>query len=203
MQSLTKCVRGLLSGTPLNQFLQPNLASSKQIAAGYMTRFEKHNEKFYPIQAHGEERRPAFVCHVKRHLKYSPKNMWYVANLVRGMSVDEALKQISFVLKKGGAFVKEAIEEAQEMAVKDHNVEFKSNLWVSESFVTKGRVIKGLRRHAKQRHGEIRYIYCHYYVTLEEGKPPENYYLTGQKTKEQLLEDFKEGLRKRKVYNSL
>lgn len=58
--------------------------------------------------------------------------MWYVANLVRGMSVDEALKQISFVLKKGGAFVKEAIEEAQEMAVKDHNVEFKSNLWVCE-----------------------------------------------------------------------
>lgn len=68
MQSLMKCVQRLLSGTPLNQFLQPNLASSKQIVAGYMTRFEKHNEKFYPIQAHGEERRPAvsfiFICNV-------------------------------------------------------------------------------------------------------------------------------------------
>lgn len=58
--------------------------------------------------------------------------MWYIACLVRGMSVDEAVKQLSFVLKKGGAAIKDAILEAQELAVKQHNVEFKTNLWVGE-----------------------------------------------------------------------
>lgn len=60
--------------------------------------------------------------------------MWYVASFVRGMSVDEAIKQLSFVLKKGAVDVKQTILEAQEMAVRDHNVEFKSNLWVGEYF---------------------------------------------------------------------
>lgn len=67
---------------------------------------------------------------MKANVQYNPKKMWYVACFVRGMSVDEAVKQLSFCSKKGAAIVKEAILEAQEMAVKDHNVEFKSNLWV-------------------------------------------------------------------------
>lgn len=56
--------------------------------------------------------------------------MWYVACFVRGMSVDEAVKQLSFVPWKGAVVAKETILEAQKLAVKQHNVEFKSNLWV-------------------------------------------------------------------------
>jgi large subunit ribosomal protein L22 len=56
--------------------------------------------------------------------------MWYIASFVRGMSVDEAVKQLSFLLKKGAAAVKETILEAQDLAVKHHNVEYKSNLWI-------------------------------------------------------------------------
>ena len=48
------------------------------------------------------------------------------------MTVDEAVKQLSFVNKKGAIYVKEAILEAQELAVKEHNVEFRSNLWVGK-----------------------------------------------------------------------
>lgn len=58
--------------------------------------------------------------------------MWYIATFVRGMSIDEAIKQLSFQLKKGAAAVKETLLEAQELAVKQHNVEFKSNLWICE-----------------------------------------------------------------------
>lgn len=58
--------------------------------------------------------------------------MWYIASFIRGMSIDEALKQLSFVLKKGAGDIKQALLEAQELAVRDHNVEFKSNLWVGE-----------------------------------------------------------------------
>lgn len=58
--------------------------------------------------------------------------MWYIASMVRGMTVDEAVKQLSFVVKKGAVAVKETILEAQKMAVEEHNVEFKSNLWVGK-----------------------------------------------------------------------
>jgi large subunit ribosomal protein L22 len=69
---------------------------------------------------------------MKTNIKYSPWKMWYIATMVRGMTVDEAIKQLSFVLKKGAVAVKETILEAQQMAVEQHNVEFKSNLWVGK-----------------------------------------------------------------------
>ncbi|XP_012255938.2 39S ribosomal protein L22, mitochondrial [Athalia rosae] len=167
------------------------------------THWLQYNKKIFPVQGPNEERRPAYVCHMKPNIKYSPKNMWYVAILVRGLSVDEAVKQLSFVLKKGAAAVKEAIIEAQEMAVSQHNVEFKSNLWVAESFVGKGLVIKGSRRHARARIGEVRHTYCHYFVRLEEGSPPANYYLPAPKNKQEMLDDWLAEMRKRKIISSL
>jgi Ribosomal protein L22 len=69
---------------------------------------------------------------MKTNIKYSPWKMWYIACMVRGMTVDEAVKQLSFVSKKGAVAVKETILEAQQLAVEKHNVEFKSNLWVGK-----------------------------------------------------------------------
>lgn len=120
-------------------------------------RFTYHNKKIYPPQRPEDEPRPAvrianylivsilnisptyffliffqFVCHVKTNFKYSPDKMWYVAVFVRGMTVDEAVRQLSFVHLKGTDLAKEAILEAQELAVQKHNVEFKSNLWIGK-----------------------------------------------------------------------
>lgn len=58
--------------------------------------------------------------------------MWYVACLIRGMPVDEAIKQLKFVLKKGAKDVREVLEEAKVMAAKENNVEFPSNMWVGK-----------------------------------------------------------------------
>lgn len=58
--------------------------------------------------------------------------MWYIASFVRGISVDEAVKQLSFLKKKGAAIAKEVILEAQKIAVEEHDIEFKSNLWVGQ-----------------------------------------------------------------------
>lgn len=73
---------------------------------------------------------------MKANIKYSPKKMWYIASFVRGMSVDEAVKQLSFLYRKGGQIAKEVILEAQRLAVEQHNVEFKSNLWVGKCVYT-------------------------------------------------------------------
>uniref|UniRef100_A0A182QTZ6 Large ribosomal subunit protein uL22m n=1 Tax=Anopheles farauti TaxID=69004 RepID=A0A182QTZ6_9DIPT len=160
-----------------------------------------------PQQSTGENAtegpRPAYVCHQKTNIKYSPKKMWYVAAFVRGMTVDEALRQLSFIDKTGASHVREAILEAIDLAVKRHNVEFRTNLWVAESFCGKGRVFKGIRRHGRGRTGEVEYKHCHYFVRLEEGTPPAHYYQPAPKTGEQQLADWEESMRKRKVINSL
>ncbi|XP_070156393.1 large ribosomal subunit protein uL22m [Polyergus mexicanus] len=173
--------------------------------SGYQspTHFLDYNKTIFPPQKPDEERRPAYVCHMKANIKYSPKKMWYVAGFVRGMSVDEAVKQLSFLHMKGAEIAKEVILEAQHLAVENHNVEFKSNLWVAESFSTKGIVIKGLRRHARGRKGTIHYRYCHYFVRLEEGPPPKHYYLPYPKTGQELLEDWLKQMHNRKISNSL
>lgn len=130
--------------------------------------------------------------------------MWYVASMIRGMSIDEAIKQLSFVNKKGAIHVKEVLLEAQKLAVEKHNVEYKSNLWVSESFATKGFVMKGIRRHAKGRVGIVHYVHCHYFVRLEEGSPPEHFYLeTVPKTTETLLSEWVDEMRQRRIPNSI
>lgn len=77
-----------------------------------------------------------YVCHLKQNIKYSPSKLWYMASLVRGMKIDDAINQLKFVHKKGAVAVREALEEAQELAVKNHNVEFRSNLWVCKYFVS-------------------------------------------------------------------
>lgn len=60
--------------------------------------------------------------------------MWYVASFVRGMSVDEALKQLPLVGRKGATIVRDVILEAQQKAVEEHHVEFKTNLWIGKNY---------------------------------------------------------------------
>jgi large subunit ribosomal protein L22 len=102
--------------------------------------------------------------------------MWHMAQFVRGLSVDEALKQLQFIDKKGAFIAAEVIQEARELAVKEHCVEFGTDLWIAESFATKGMRVKGLRRHARGRMAAICYDYMHYHVRLEEGRPPKDYW---------------------------
>jgi len=161
-----------------------------------------YNKKIFPPQAPGEERRPAYVCHVRENIHYSPWKMQWVAAMVRGMTVDEAVKQLSFLNKKGGPILKEVILEAQRMAVEDHNVEYKSNLWVAESFVGKGIVIKGMRRCARKRVGRIEYFHSHYFVRLEEGTPPKHYY-PAPKTGPEMLEAYMKELRDRQILGTI
>eukprot|EP00088_Acartia_fossae_P027894 TRINITY_DN28657_c0_g1_i1.p1 TRINITY_DN28657_c0_g1~~TRINITY_DN28657_c0_g1_i1.p1 ORF type:complete len:225 (-),score=8.94 TRINITY_DN28657_c0_g1_i1:498-1172(-) len=136
-------------------------------------RWPAYNERVHPPTG---EYRPAYICHVRDNIKYSPKKFWGIANFVKGLTVDEAVKQLSFLNNKGAAIAKEVIEEAVDIAVKEHNVEFRSNLWIAESFATKALVVTGLRRHARGRFGFIKYKYMHYFVKLEEGPPPAKFY---------------------------
>ncbi|OTF81398.1 39S ribosomal protein L22, mitochondrial-like protein [Euroglyphus maynei] len=164
-------------------------------------RWPRYNEIVHPPEQGPVER---YYCHYRENIKYSPKKMFFVASFIRGMSIDEAIKQLSYVKLKGGAIVKEILQEAQQIAVNEHNFEFKSNMWIAESFCTKGVVFKGFRKHARMRFGEVRYFHCHYFVKLVEGTAPEHYYPSQapypeKMTIEEKLEQHIEKLRQRRI----
>uniref|UniRef100_A0A3Q4MUC2 Large ribosomal subunit protein uL22m n=1 Tax=Neolamprologus brichardi TaxID=32507 RepID=A0A3Q4MUC2_NEOBR len=134
--------------------------------------WERRNLKMYPPQLPDEPRRPAEIHHSRRQIKYSKDKMWYLAKMIRGMSIDEAIAQLEFNDKKGAKIMKEVLLEAQEMAVKNHNVEYKSNLFVAESYSGKGKYLKRIRYHGRGMFGIMDKVYCHYFVKLVEGAPP-------------------------------
>lgn len=116
--------------------------------------------------------------------------------------MEEALKQLSYrhMYAKGALIVSDVIREAQEMAVQDHNVEFKTNLWVAESFTDKADKVKGMRRHARGRMAFLEYEFQNYYVRLEEGTPPKDYYeWRREKRPDELLEHYVAEQRKRGI----
>lgn len=124
--------------------------------------------------------------------------MWYAMNFIRGLNVDEAIKQLKFMPYKTAQITAEVLKEAQDKAIQDHNFEFKSNMWVEDAKCGKGLVVKGIRKHARMRFGEIRYFYCHIMVKLAEGEPPVHFY-EPKKDGNDHLKDYYQELRKRKI----
>ncbi|XP_075066229.1 large ribosomal subunit protein uL22m [Mixophyes fleayi] len=134
--------------------------------------WEMKNRVLYPPQLPDEPRRPAEIYHCRRQIKYSMDKMWYLAKLIKGMSIDQAIAQMEFSDKKGAKIIKEILLEAQDMAVRNHNVEYKSNLYVADSFSNKGTYMKRIRIHGRGRFGIMDKVHCHYFVKLVEGSPP-------------------------------
>uniref|UniRef100_A0A8C4R8Q5 Large ribosomal subunit protein uL22m n=1 Tax=Eptatretus burgeri TaxID=7764 RepID=A0A8C4R8Q5_EPTBU len=164
------------------------------------TRWEKKNLQVYPPQGPEEPRRPAEVYHCRRQIKYSKDKMWYIAKLIRGMSIDQAIAQLGFLDKKGAKIAQEVLKEAQEMAVKDHNVEYRSNLYVAQTFSGKGSCLKRIRYHGRGRFGIMEKVYSHYFVKLVEGQPPP---VQPSPTNLQRAQSYLKSLRSRTIVHSL
>ncbi|XP_066469608.1 large ribosomal subunit protein uL22m [Tiliqua scincoides] len=167
---------------------------------GEIGRWEKKNRVVYPPQQPGEPRRPAEIYHCRRDIKYSKDKMWYLAKMIRGMSIDQALAQLEFNDKKGAKVIKEVLLEAQEMAVRKNNVEFKSNLHIAESFSGKGHYLKRIRYHGKGMFGIMDKVKCHYFVKLVEGPPPPP---EPPKTGFDQAKEYVQQLRSRNIINTL
>ncbi|KAM3925614.1 large ribosomal subunit protein uL22m [Leptodactylus fuscus] len=165
--SLFRIQRGLTATSA--GLLQSGLHTS---AALQRHNWEMKNRVVYPPQLPDEPRRPAEVHHCRREIKYSKDKMWYLATLIKGMSIDQAIAQMEFSDKKGAKIIKEVLLEAQEMAVRNHHVEYKSNLHVADSFSNKGTYLKRIRYHGRGRFGIMDKVHCHYFVKLVEGPPP-------------------------------
>uniref|UniRef100_A0A671M4Y3 Large ribosomal subunit protein uL22m n=1 Tax=Sinocyclocheilus anshuiensis TaxID=1608454 RepID=A0A671M4Y3_9TELE len=161
--------------------------------------WERKSLIVYPPQQKDEPRRPAEIYHCRRQIKYSKDKMWYLAKLIRGMTIDQALTQLEFNDKKGAKIIKEVILEAQDMAVRNLNVEYKSNLYIAESFSGKGKYLKRIRYHGRGMFGIMDKVHCHYFVKLVEGVPPK----VEQKTGFDQAKEYVEQLRNRTIIHSL
>ena len=71
-----------------------------------------------------------------------------------------------------------------------------------DSFVRKGRIIKGVRKCARGSYKVIRYRYCNYFVRLREGSPPEHYYAPPD-TGNEKMEKYVTRLRERHIRDAL
>ncbi|XP_036444913.1 39S ribosomal protein L22, mitochondrial [Colossoma macropomum] len=184
-----------------SRFLAPcSQVSCLHTAAVLNTKnWERKNRIVYPPQQKDEPPRPAEIFHCRHQIKYSKDKMWYLAKLIRGMTIDQALAQLEFNDKKGAKVIKEVLLEAQEMAVKHHNVEYKSNLYVAESFSTKGKYLKRIRYHGRGMFGIMDKVHCHYFVKLVEGVPP----TVEQKTAFDQAKEYVEQLKSRTIIHSL
>ena len=74
---------------------------SKVEGTGALFNWPSYNERVWKPDG---QYRPAYVCHMRDNVKYTHKKMWHIAQFVRGLSVDEAIKQLNFINKKG-AFI--------------------------------------------------------------------------------------------------
>ncbi|XP_046872424.1 39S ribosomal protein L22, mitochondrial isoform X2 [Hypomesus transpacificus] len=139
--------------------------------------WERKNLTVYPPQLSNEPRRAA----------------------IKGLSIDEAIAQLEFNDKKGAKIMKEVLQEAQEMAVRNHNVEYKSNLFVADAFTGKGKYLKRIRYHGRGRFGIMDKVHCHFFVKLMEGVPPK----VEEKTGFDLAKDYVQQLKNRTIIHSL
>ncbi|XP_001379498.2 39S ribosomal protein L22, mitochondrial isoform X3 [Monodelphis domestica] len=196
LRSQGACDLGLLSSNNVLPLPYIHTSASLDISR----KWEKKNKIVYPPQLPGEPRRPAEIYHCRRQIKYSKDKMWYLAKLIRGMSIDQAVAQMEFSDKKGAKIIKEVLLEAQDMAVRDHNVEFRSNLYIAESTSGRGQCLKRIRYHGRGFHGIMEKVYCHYFVKLVEGPPPPP---QQPKTSFSHAKEYVQELRNRTIINSL
>eukprot|EP00112_Aurelia_sp_Birch-Aquarium-sp1_P010604 Seg226.2 transcript_id=Seg226.2/GoldUCD/mRNA.D3Y31 product="39S ribosomal protein L22 mitochondrial" pseudo=true protein_id=Seg226.2/GoldUCD/D3Y31 len=109
------------------------------------------------------------IYHCKRDVRGMPRKMNIVAHQIRKLPVDEAITQMRFSPKKAAETILQTLEEAQKIAVEKYGVEDKSNLWVEQSYVGRGRHIKQIKYHAKGRFGNMKIYFCNYFLVLQEG----------------------------------
>jgi large subunit ribosomal protein L22 len=166
------------------------------------TEWPLRNHFVHPPQGPDELRRRAECFHCRANVKYSPKKMWYICEFIKGMTIDEAMKQLSFVSKKGAIIMMEVLDEARELALKEHHFEHRSNMFIGASQCEQGLVIKSARKHAFYRMGTIHHRHTHVLVQLVEGAPPPDYHLYNF-TNRQRLDHYLDDLKKRNIKFSL
>ena len=159
-----------------------------------------NNKMLYPPLDTNQGIRPAEIYHGRKDIRYTAKKMYQVSRLIINMNIDEAITRLGRIENKAAEVIREVLLEAQELAVDDHNVEFKSNLHIVESFATPEGHIPFVIYHVRGARKKGRMRFVNYYVKLREGAAPPP---TPQITALQSAQHYLQSLRNRTIQDGL
>lgn len=95
--------------------------------------------------------------------------MWPACQFVRGFNVDYAISQLRYKQRKNTLMLADILEEAKARAQDEFKISEPGKMFVAEAFPVQEKIVKGMRRHARDNWCKIRYRYIHVFVRLEEG----------------------------------
>jgi large subunit ribosomal protein L22 len=104
---------------------------------------------------------------VGKYIRVSPQKTRLVADVVRGMDVDQAITTLKFMPKKAAAILRQVIESAVANATQDDQVDV-DNLFVKKIFIDGGPSLKRIRPRAMGRATGIIKRTSHITVILDE-----------------------------------
>ena len=104
---------------------------------------------------------------VGKYIRVSPQKARLVADVVRGMDVDQAITTLKFMPKKAASILRQVIESAVANATQDDQVDV-DNLFVKNIFIDGGPSLKRIRPRAMGRATRIIKRTSHITVILDE-----------------------------------
>lgn len=102
-----------------------------------------------------------------KSLRCGPQKVGLIAGLIRGLSAEAALKQLSFSRKAVAVDVKKLLQSAIANAENNHNLDI-DRLYVKEVNVGKGIVMKRFQARARGRAFRIQKPFSNISITVEE-----------------------------------
>lgn len=106
---------------------------------------------------------------IVRNLRTSPGKLNLVAEMIRGMKVQDALTQLTFSNKRIAVDVKKALQSAIANAENNHNLNVDA-LVVKEAWVGKAMVLKRFHARARGRGARILKPYSHLTIVVRESE---------------------------------
>lgn len=104
---------------------------------------------------------------VGKYIRISPQKARLVADVVRGMGVDQAITTLRFMPKKGAAIIQKVLESAVANATQDDQADV-DNLYVKKIVIDGGPSLKRIRPRAQGRATGIIKRSSHITVVVDE-----------------------------------
>jgi large subunit ribosomal protein L22 len=118
-------------------------------------------------QAKKKDESKAEAKAIVNRLRISPIKLGYVAGLIRGMKVEQALTQLAFSNKRIARDVRKAVQSAVANAENNFNMNV-DDLIVSEAWVGKSLVMKRMHTRARGRSARILKPFSNLTIILRE-----------------------------------
>jgi len=175
-----------------------------------IAKWELRNRIVYPpmeeVKKYYEDReeecprlQPPFVVHSRQQIRGNPKQLNYAAYMIMGMNVDDAIDQLDLHPFEECTELKETILEAVDLAINQHGMEFRSNMYVAYSKAVKGKYFFGVRKRMGSNFQKTKYKYTNYIVCLVEGEAPKDFFPVDHQDCNWKLENRLKQLRAREI----